>query len=189
MICNCIDWKFNIDKVNAPFMLAAARNPGRINYDGKQFRYCPWCSKPLRDEGSGTKSVAAPSESLIPKKEVVPHDCLQEKERRIYTKCPACLNDTLTINDDKHLLCTWVYCPNPTLIDSAGVVHPDTEKMQSALKNVIDCFSAAEIDGAFNNNLTSEQRMEVINRRLLYDVVPICEAALGAAMSGTDKKE
>lgn len=45
-----------------------------------------------------------------------------EKARnpRIYTKCPACKNDTLTINDDKHLLCTWHECPNPTLIDSVG---------------------------------------------------------------------
>ena len=36
---------------------------------------------------------------------------------RIYTKCPACHNDTLTINDDKHLICTWHDCKDPTLID------------------------------------------------------------------------
>lgn len=39
---------------------------------------------------------------------------------RIYTKCPACRKDTLTVNGDKHLLCTWVECPNPTLIDEMG---------------------------------------------------------------------
>lgn len=43
---------------------------------------------------------------------------------RIYTKCPACHNDTLTINDDKHLLCTWIECPNPTLIDKLGEATP-----------------------------------------------------------------
>lgn len=36
---------------------------------------------------------------------------------RIYTKCPACNHDTLTINDH-HLLCTWHECPNPTMIDN-----------------------------------------------------------------------
>jgi hypothetical protein len=36
---------------------------------------------------------------------------------RIYTKCPACGNDTLTVNEDKHLLCTWIDCKDPTLID------------------------------------------------------------------------
>lgn len=39
---------------------------------------------------------------------------------RIYTRCPSCGNDTLTINDDKHLLCTWIECPHPTLIDNVG---------------------------------------------------------------------
>ena len=34
---------------------------------------------------------------------------------RIYTRCPSCHNDTLTINDG-HLLCTWIDCKDPTLI-------------------------------------------------------------------------
>jgi hypothetical protein len=38
---------------------------------------------------------------------------------RIYTKCPACHNDTLTINNGR-LLCTWCACPDPTLIDRLG---------------------------------------------------------------------
>ncbi len=36
---------------------------------------------------------------------------------RIYTRCPACGNDTLIINHDKHLLCTWLDCPDPLAID------------------------------------------------------------------------
>lgn len=35
---------------------------------------------------------------------------------RIYTRCPACHNDTLTINKG-HLLCTWHECPDPVMID------------------------------------------------------------------------
>ncbi len=37
---------------------------------------------------------------------------------RIYTRCPACNNDTLTINRGR-LLCTWQECPDPTRIDKA----------------------------------------------------------------------
>jgi len=40
---------------------------------------------------------------------------------RIYTRCPACGNDTLTINSG-HLLCTWIECPNPCMIDQHA--HP-----------------------------------------------------------------
>ena len=38
------------------------------------------------------------------------------KSTRILTRCPACGNDTLTINAG-HLLCTWVDCKDPTRID------------------------------------------------------------------------
>jgi hypothetical protein len=38
---------------------------------------------------------------------------------RIYTRCPACHNTTLTINDGR-LLCTWHGCPDPTMIDRIG---------------------------------------------------------------------
>lgn len=47
---------------------------------------------------------------------------VRERKPRIYTKCPACKNDTLTINDDHHLLCTWHECPNPIMIDNAGPI-------------------------------------------------------------------
>lgn len=40
---------------------------------------------------------------------------------RIYSKCPACSNDTLTIHE-KHLLCTWVDCPNPTMVSNMPAV-------------------------------------------------------------------
>lgn len=35
---------------------------------------------------------------------------------RIYTRCPACHNDTLTINNG-HLLCTWIDCKDPVLLE------------------------------------------------------------------------
>jgi hypothetical protein len=38
---------------------------------------------------------------------------------RIYSRCPACHNDTLTINRGR-LLCTWYQCSDPTLIDRLG---------------------------------------------------------------------
>lgn len=38
---------------------------------------------------------------------------------RIYTRCPSCHKDTLTINEG-HLLCTWHACDDPTLIDRIG---------------------------------------------------------------------
>lgn len=36
---------------------------------------------------------------------------------RIYTRCPACKNDTLTISSKGRLLCTWHECPNPVAIE------------------------------------------------------------------------
>ena len=51
MICNCKDWKDNIDKINAAIGFLFARNPHTYKgYEGKQFIYCPWCSKKLRKE-------------------------------------------------------------------------------------------------------------------------------------------
>ena len=40
--------------------------------------------------------------------------------QRIYTRCPACHNDTLIITKTGRLLCTWHVCPNPILIDRIG---------------------------------------------------------------------
>lgn len=35
---------------------------------------------------------------------------------RLYTRCPACLNDTLTVNKGR-LLCTWYECKNPLAVE------------------------------------------------------------------------
>jgi hypothetical protein len=60
------------------------------------------------------------SKSQAPSSREAPNPKLQtaegEKDVRIYTRCPACKNDTLRINKG-HLLCTWHACPNPTLIE------------------------------------------------------------------------
>lgn len=39
----CPDWEPNIDKLNGPIMMQAARSGFMWQYDGPQFRYCPWC--------------------------------------------------------------------------------------------------------------------------------------------------
>jgi len=49
MQCKCEDWAENMPKVNAPIMLQALRG-GTTGYDGKPFKYCPWCGKLLREE-------------------------------------------------------------------------------------------------------------------------------------------
>jgi hypothetical protein len=51
---------------------------------------------------------------------------------RIYTHCPACGNDTLTINKG-HLLCTWHECPEPTLIDKGQRVPPKPVSVKERL--------------------------------------------------------
>lgn len=49
MICNCKDWKANIDILNGPIVLQAIRMGGG-GYSGKPFEYCPWCGKELTTE-------------------------------------------------------------------------------------------------------------------------------------------
>lgn len=44
--CECKDWQNNIYKVNGPMTLQAIRM-GTKGYDGKKFKYCPWCAKKL----------------------------------------------------------------------------------------------------------------------------------------------
>ena len=48
VICNCKDWKENLPKLNKPWGLYVAH--GGDGYDGKQFIYCPWCGKKIREE-------------------------------------------------------------------------------------------------------------------------------------------
>jgi hypothetical protein len=52
-----------------------------------------------------------------------PHTPPTQAERRIYTRCPSCHNDTLTLNNG-HLLCTWHECKDPTAIDTIWKYTP-----------------------------------------------------------------
>lgn len=70
------------------------------NYNPQDFDKTPNKVK----AANGSNSAVMPGSDAIP---------------RIYTRCPACFKDTLTINDG-HLLCTWHVCPDPTMIDKLG---------------------------------------------------------------------
>lgn len=48
--CTCQDWIENIEKLNAPLRLQTIRSGFTWQYDGKKFRYCPWCGKELSTE-------------------------------------------------------------------------------------------------------------------------------------------
>lgn len=48
MECDCQDWRENIDRVEMPIVLQAIRT-STAGYDGKQFVYCPWCGRGLRE--------------------------------------------------------------------------------------------------------------------------------------------
>lgn len=45
MYCTCLDWKENIDKLNAPFVFSSIHG---IESNVKQFIFCPWCAKELK---------------------------------------------------------------------------------------------------------------------------------------------
>ena len=45
--CDCQMWLDNIDKLNEPLLFLAARNPGKWQYEGAPFEYCPWCGASL----------------------------------------------------------------------------------------------------------------------------------------------
>ena len=48
--CSCAEWEPCVAKINAPILLAQARNPHLTNTPEFQFvafRYCPWCGKKL----------------------------------------------------------------------------------------------------------------------------------------------
>lgn len=48
------------------------------------------------------------------------------KSRSISTRCPACRNTTLMICDDGDLVCSWVECPDPTLLHRMMNAQPGT---------------------------------------------------------------
>lgn len=75
-----------------------------------------------------------------------PSAAIAEKSPRIYTRCPACHNDTLTVNADKHLLCTWIDCPNPTLIHNIDSrVGPLVEALKGEIADLDDELIGFEI--------------------------------------------
>lgn len=56
---------------------------------------------------------------------------------RIYTRCPSCQNDTLTINKG-HLLCTWHECKDPVSIDQADRTIPTLMQVNDELRQERD---------------------------------------------------
>lgn len=45
---NCEDWAPEIEKVNGPIVLWSIR-AGRDLFNGKPFKFCPWCGAILSD--------------------------------------------------------------------------------------------------------------------------------------------
>jgi hypothetical protein len=45
--CNCDDYKENLEKINNKILFCYTHG---ILYDGKQFVYCPWCGKRLKED-------------------------------------------------------------------------------------------------------------------------------------------
>mgnify|MGYP001609457682 CR=1 FL=1 len=50
IVC-CPDWPVQIAKLNVPIVLQSVRSGGSWQYDGIEFRYCPWCGKKRVKEG------------------------------------------------------------------------------------------------------------------------------------------
>jgi hypothetical protein len=46
MMCVCPDWAPGVEKINGPIITASIR-AGRDLYDGKPFKFCPWCGSKL----------------------------------------------------------------------------------------------------------------------------------------------
>lgn len=47
MNCDCKDWENQIEILNGPIVLQTIRSGGAYQYQGKPFKYCPWCSSEL----------------------------------------------------------------------------------------------------------------------------------------------
>jgi hypothetical protein len=65
-----------------------------------------------------------------------PHTPPTQAELRIYTRCPSCHNDTLTLNKG-HLLCTWHECKDPTAIDTIWKYTPRDSVMDRTGSDLI----------------------------------------------------
>lgn len=51
--CGCADWKPQMEKINGPIVLQSLR-AGRDLYDGKAFKFCPWCGVRLGSKSGVT---------------------------------------------------------------------------------------------------------------------------------------
>jgi hypothetical protein len=59
----CEDWKPNSEKVDAPMVLLHARNPSTYKgYDGKPFKFCPWCGQPLYEVATSPSQTSVSHE-------------------------------------------------------------------------------------------------------------------------------
>lgn len=50
MKCECKEWNENIAKINDPIVLQSIRSGFKYQYDGKKFKFCPWCGHLLMEE-------------------------------------------------------------------------------------------------------------------------------------------
>lgn len=96
---------------------------------------------------------------------------------RIYSRCPACGNDTLTINSNKHLLCTWIGCPDPVLIDRLWPRQPERPDVRQALEDLRSLARKSLDDPNGGKSIWSSHVLEVCEAALAQperpDVIPI----------------
>lgn len=94
---------------------------------------------------------------------------------RIFTRCPECRNNTLTLNKGR-LLCTWHDCPDPCAIDNAehhfAVFRAELQSAKEALTKAAEYWATREID--------SEHEIVVVQ----YGPAQ----AIDAALAGQDSK-
>lgn len=59
LICeDCDDWRENIKHIDNVFQFMHARNPMTYKgYEGKKFKYCPWCSNLLQEDSSTPRAA------------------------------------------------------------------------------------------------------------------------------------
>lgn len=60
--CPCPDWEPGIRKIDGPIALQAVRTGGAYQYDGKPFRFCPWCGQRLKMRCHHCKAILEPGE-------------------------------------------------------------------------------------------------------------------------------
>ena len=64
MICDCKDWKPNIDIINGYITMDAMHSWGnKDGYTGKQFAYCPWCGSKLKGDKDEQSTQPASKDS------------------------------------------------------------------------------------------------------------------------------